>query len=169
MQTGQDVDKNEVFVSVFLTPACLTCFTFYLVMLPSSPVFLLNSLFSFFTLLPFQPDPTLLSDLILTISALLSVSWSPLHIYCLASFLSCLSCPESLSPFVHFRHSQSFLFLLCVPHSCHTEIHLAPLFMSHLINLMFPSSLLFSSRVFNLSLSLSSSIIYLHNYPAVTV
>lgn len=68
-----------------------------------------------------------------------------------------------------FPFSSSIQCLLSVPLRSHTQIHLVLLFISLPINQMFPSSLLFSSHVFNLSLSLSSSITHPRSYPAVTV
>lgn len=111
-----------------------------------------------------------------------------LHIFSLISsfqgspFVFTLHCLFTVCPRILFSLSScmsrapfspcSFPFLsiysvppLCI---CHTQIHLVLLFISQPINLMFPSSLLFSSHVFNLSLSLSS-ITHPHNYPAVAV
>lgn len=84
--------------------------------------------------------------------------------------------------FTVYPLSVPIFFSLCVRVSLHfrsprlfnassplLKTHLVLLFISLPINLMFPSSLLFSSHVFNLSLSLSSSITHPHSYPAVSV
>lgn len=137
------------------------------------PCGVLSSTFSLILPSHSQPNIQSFSVLICSLSGLLSLSYSALFIHCLFPSLllsPLVLCSVSFSlSLCSFPFFPSIQCLLSVSLRSHTQIHLVLLFISLPINLMFPSSLLFSSHVFNLSLSLSSSITHPHSYPAVTV